>query len=49
MLILSTQFQLKPMDVVYVTSAPIARWNKVISQLIPTLSGLYDIDRISAP
>lgn len=49
MLILSTQFQLKPMDVVYVTSAPIARWNKVISQLIPTLSGLYDIDRIRAP
>jgi polysaccharide export outer membrane protein len=49
MLILSTQFLLKPMDVVYVTSAPIARWNKVISQLIPTLSGLYDIDRIRAP
>jgi polysaccharide biosynthesis/export protein len=46
MLILSTQFQLAPMDVVYVTSAPMARWNKVISQLLPSISGLYNLDRI---
>ena len=38
MLILSTQFRLKPMDIVYVTSAPIARWNKVISQLTSSLN-----------
>ncbi len=49
MLILSTQFQLAPMDVVYVTSAPMARWNKVISQLLPSISGLYDLDRIKGP
>ena len=45
MLILSTQFQLKPMDIVYVTSAPIARWNKIIQQLLPSFTGLYQLDR----
>lgn len=49
MLILSTQFELAPMDVVYVTSAPMARWNKVISQLLPSISGLYDLDRLNGP
>ncbi|QBY03139.1 hypothetical protein E2K93_01585 [Thalassotalea sp. HSM 43] len=43
-LILATQFHLKPMDLVYVTSAPIARWNKVISLLLPTVRGLDDLN-----
>ncbi|WNC69641.1 polysaccharide export protein [Thalassotalea nanhaiensis] len=43
-LILATQFQLKPLDLVYVTSAPIARWNKVISLLLPTVRGLDDLN-----
>ena len=47
MLILSTQFQLEPMDVVYVTSAPVARWNRVVSQLLPSITTLYQLDRIS--
>ena len=45
MLVLSTQFRLEPMDIVYVTSAPIARWNKLLTQLTGSLSGIYQIDR----
>ena len=48
MIILSTQFELQPLDVVYVTSAPLARWNKIVSQLLPTLNGFYFAKRANA-
>jgi len=35
---LSSQFMLQPQDVVYVGAAGITRWNRVISQLLPSLS-----------
>jgi polysaccharide export outer membrane protein len=45
-LILSTQFKLQPKDIVYVTSAPVARWNKLLAQLTNSLNQIYQIDRI---
>ncbi|WP_269321234.1 polysaccharide export protein [Halomonas sp. BC04] len=37
-LTMGTHFPLQPQDVIYVTAAPISRWNSVISQLLPSLT-----------
>lgn len=36
-LILATQFNLRPNDIIFVAEQPVTRWNRVVQQLVPSL------------
>ncbi len=40
-LLLAAQFQLAPRDVVFVSTLGLARWNRVMSQIMPTVQSLW--------
>jgi len=47
-MVLADEFKLEPRDIIYVTTAPIARWNRLINQLLPTIGAIdtiYEIDQ----
>ena len=46
-LALGDRFILEPRDIVYVSAAPISRWNRWLSNVLPSLQGLYNLDRIN--
>lgn len=44
-LVLADGFNLQNRDMVYVTAAPLARWNRVVSLLVPSFTALFLGDR----
>lgn len=40
-IVLATRFQLRPDDVIFVSPQPITAWNRVVSQILPSLSATY--------
>ncbi len=45
--LLAGEFDLKPRDVVYVKATAFAQYNSVINQLLPTISAVFQIDRLT--
>ena len=45
-LILADAFELQPRDIVYVSSSPIVRFNRVMAQILPTIQTLWLTDRL---
>lgn len=40
-MLLAVQFPLQPLDVVFVSSHGLARWNRAVSQILPTIQALW--------
>ena len=45
-LLLADQFPMKPRDIVFVATAAVTRWNRVLSQILPTATMLDKVDNI---
>ncbi len=41
-MLLATQFNLQPQDVVYVATSALSAWNRVIAQILPTVQTIYE-------
>lgn len=48
-LLLAGEVELQPRDVVYVASTDFAKYNGIIGQLLPTISAIFQIDRLVNP
>ena len=46
-LLLAGEFELQPRDVVYVKATAFAQYNTIIHQLLPTISAIFQVDRLT--
>lgn len=46
-LLLAGEFELQPRDVVYVKATAFAQYNTIINQLLPTISAIFQVDRLT--
>ena len=46
-MLLAEQFKIRPRDIVYVTATPSIRWNRVLAQLIPSLTLVNTVSNLS--
>ncbi len=47
-MLLANEFDLAPRDVVYVKATSFSKYNSVINQLLPTISAVFQVDRLTA-
>lgn len=45
--LIGTRFALRPQDVVYVTTAPVSKWNQVISNILPSVTSVRALQEFS--
>lgn len=48
-LLLAERFTLQPKDILYVSTAPTTQWNRILTQLLPTLDSFWYTNLITTP
>ena len=43
---LANQFKMRSNDIIYVDASGLARWQRVVNQIIPFSNALYNLDRL---